>query len=38
MPGAAAFDELHAIDYLVYAYLQQGKVDEARKLVERTAA
>jgi tetratricopeptide (TPR) repeat protein len=38
MPGAAAFDELHATDYLVYAYLQQGKVDEARKLVEKTAA
>ena len=38
MPGAAAFDELHAIDYLVYAYLQQGKLAEAKKLVERTAA
>ena len=25
MPGAAAFDELHAVDYLVYAYLQQGE-------------
>ena len=37
MPGAAAFDELHAIDYLVYAYLQQGKLDEAKALVERTA-
>jgi hypothetical protein len=36
LPGAASFDELHAIDYLVYAYLQQGKDDEARKLVERT--
>jgi hypothetical protein len=38
MPGAAAFDELHAIDYLVYAYLQQGRMGEARKLVEKTAA
>jgi len=38
MPGAASFDELHATDYLVYAYLQQGKMDEARKLVEKTAA
>ncbi|MGH7804186.1 MAG: hypothetical protein ACREQJ_07540 [Candidatus Binatia bacterium] len=37
-PGAAAFDALHAVDYLVYAYLQQGKDDEARKLVEVTAA
>ena len=38
MPGAAAFDELHAVDYLVYAYLQQGNLDEARKLVEKTGA
>lgn len=37
MPGAAAFDELHAIDYLVYAYLQQGKLDEAKTLVDRVA-
>ncbi len=36
MPGAASFDELHAIDYLVYAYLQQGKLDEAKALVDRT--
>jgi tetratricopeptide (TPR) repeat protein len=38
MPGAASFDELHAIDYLVYAYLQQGKLEEAKTLVDRTAA
>jgi tetratricopeptide (TPR) repeat protein len=38
MPGATAFDELHAVDYLVYAYLQQGKMDEARKLVEKVVA
>ena len=38
MPGAASFDELHAIDYLVYAYLQQGKLDEANTLVARTTA
>lgn len=38
MPGAASFDELHAVDYLVYAYLQQGKIDEAQKLVAKTAA
>ena len=36
MPGAAAYDELHAIDYLVYAYLQQGKLDQAKALVDRT--
>ena len=38
MPGATSFDDLHAVDYLVYAYLQQGKETEARALVERTAA
>jgi hypothetical protein len=38
MPGAASFDELHAVDYLVYAYLQQGKIDEAKKLVDRVNA
>ena len=38
MPGAAAFDELHAVDYLVYAYLQQGNISEAQKLVAKTAA
>jgi hypothetical protein len=37
MPGATSFDELHAIDYLVYAYLQEGKTEEARKLVEQVA-
>jgi tetratricopeptide (TPR) repeat protein len=37
LPGAASFDELHAIDYLVYAYLQQGEDEKARKLVEQTA-
>jgi tetratricopeptide (TPR) repeat protein len=38
MPDATAFDELHAVDYLVYAYLQQGKIEEARQLVDKTAA
>jgi tetratricopeptide (TPR) repeat protein len=38
MPGATAFDELHAVDYLVYAYLQQGKIAEAKKLVDKTKA
>jgi tetratricopeptide (TPR) repeat protein len=36
-PSTASFDELHAIDYLVYAYLQQGQDEAARKLVQRTA-
>ncbi|MGZ8781689.1 MAG: hypothetical protein ACXW31_17360 [Thermoanaerobaculia bacterium] len=35
-PGATAFDELHAVDYLVYAYLQQGRIGDARALVEKT--
>jgi hypothetical protein len=29
--GGGAFDQLHAMDYLVYAYLQQGKDTSARK-------
>ena len=36
--GTTAFDELHAVDYLVYAYLQKGQFDEARKLVDKTNA
>ncbi len=34
-PGIASFDELHAVDYLVYAYLQQGDEEKARALLER---
>jgi tetratricopeptide (TPR) repeat protein len=34
MPGARSFDELHAMDYLAYAYLQTGRDAEARKIVE----
>jgi len=33
-PGAAAFDAFHAMDYLEYAYLQQGKDAEARKILD----
>jgi hypothetical protein len=33
MPGAFSFDELHAMDYLAYAYLQTGRDAEARKVV-----
>jgi tetratricopeptide (TPR) repeat protein len=33
-PGAFSFDELHAMDYLAYAYLQSGRDAEARKTVE----
>jgi tetratricopeptide (TPR) repeat protein len=37
-PGAGSFDQLHAMDYLVYAYLQEGKDEEARKVLEEVAA
>src|SRR4029077_12723190 len=29
--GGGSFDQLHAVDYLVYAYLQQAKDTSARK-------
>ena len=32
--GGGSFDQLHAIDYLVYAYLQQAKDTSARKVLE----
>ena len=34
IPGARSFDELHAMDYLAYAYLQSGRDGEARKVLE----
>jgi hypothetical protein len=37
-PGATAFDDLHALDYLEYAYLQRGQEAEATAVVERVAA
>jgi tetratricopeptide (TPR) repeat protein len=36
-PGATAFDALHAMDYLEYAYLQTGQDDRARALVDSVA-
>ena len=36
-PGLASFDELHALDYLAYAFLQQGRDEKARAVVERAA-
>jgi len=36
-PGATAFEALHAMDYLEYAYLQSGQDDKARKIAEETA-
>jgi tetratricopeptide (TPR) repeat protein len=37
MPGGTSFDELHAMDYLAYAYLQSGRDAEARKVLEDAA-
>ena len=35
LPGAHSFDELHAIDYLAYAFLQQGADAKAREMLDR---
>jgi tetratricopeptide (TPR) repeat protein len=35
--GGGAFDQLHAMDYLVYAYLQEGKDNSARKVLDEMA-
>jgi hypothetical protein len=35
--GATAFDALHAMDYLEYAYLQTGQDTKARELVDQVA-
>jgi tetratricopeptide (TPR) repeat protein len=37
-PGAASFEELHALDYLVYAYLQTGRFAEADAVGQQVAA
>jgi hypothetical protein len=37
-PGAASFEELHALDYLVYAYLQTEQDAKAKALVDHVAA
>ena len=36
-PGATAFDALHAMDYLEYAYLQSGQDAKARSVAEDAA-
>ncbi len=36
--GGGAFDQLHAMDYMVYAYLQQGKDESAQKLAAELSA
>jgi tetratricopeptide (TPR) repeat protein len=37
-PGAASFDELHALDYLEYAYLQTGDDLKAHRILEGAAS
>src|SRR5262249_42994012 len=37
-PGATAYDALHAMDYLEYAYLQIGDLEHARKVLEDAEA
>jgi hypothetical protein len=36
--GGGAFDQLHAMDYLVYTYLQQGRDKSAQRVLEEEAA
>ncbi|MBI2681235.1 MAG: hypothetical protein HYX25_09555 [Candidatus Solibacter usitatus] len=37
-PGAGSFDQLHAMDYLVYAYLQLGRDDSAKRVLAEMGA
>jgi pentatricopeptide repeat protein len=37
-PGATYFEELHAMDYLTYAYLQQGRFDKADEVLKSMRA
>jgi tetratricopeptide (TPR) repeat protein len=37
-PGTAAFDTLHAYDYLAYAYLQTGEDEKVLRLAEELSA
>jgi tetratricopeptide (TPR) repeat protein len=37
-PGAGAFDQLHAFDYLVYAYLQGAEDRKAKQIVDKANA
>ena len=36
--GGGSFDQLHAMDYLIYAYLQQAKDQSAQKVLAEMAA
>jgi hypothetical protein len=37
-PGTGSFDQLHAMDYLVYAYLQLARDDSAKRVLAEMAA
>ena len=37
-PGMSSFDELHALDYLAYAFLQQGREVKAGEILEQVRA
>jgi tetratricopeptide (TPR) repeat protein len=37
-PGAGSFDQLHAMDYLVYAYLQEARDSSARRVLDEMDA
>jgi hypothetical protein len=37
-PGAASFDQLHALDYLAYAYLQEARDLDAKRVVDAISA
>jgi len=37
-PGAASFEQLHAMDYLTYAYLQSCQDGKAKRVAEEAAA
>jgi tetratricopeptide (TPR) repeat protein len=37
-PGTGAKDELHALDYLAYAFLQEGRDEKAKAVVDRMRA
>jgi tetratricopeptide (TPR) repeat protein len=37
-PGYASFDQLHALDYLAYAYLQEARDGDAKRVLDEVAA
>ena len=37
-PNSGSFDQVHAIDYLIYGYLQQGREGDARRVLDEMLA